>query len=209
MLARIPHVAIHLQRGLGLGLGLSLFGASSAHARGINLQGRITDAVSGEGLPLATAQVMEQFTGIIANEDGFFTLEVSELPVTLRVTYIGYTSGEHVIADSSATQQIEFRLSVTPHPLPEMVVRPDEARHIMAEVIRRKAQWRPRVQSWRSEAYTRMTMMKEGDIFAVLESVSEVHWKRDAGYREVVLSQRRTENLDDLDEGYGALSAVE
>jgi hypothetical protein len=33
-----------------------------------------------------------------------------------------------------------------------MIVRPDEARRIMAEVIRRKGEWRPRIQSWHHEA---------------------------------------------------------
>ncbi|MFP6644420.1 MAG: carboxypeptidase-like regulatory domain-containing protein [Candidatus Latescibacterota bacterium] len=117
-----------------------------ASARGVRLQGRATDAATSEPLALATVQVIGTFTGTIANDEGFFVLEVPELQVTLRVTYIGYASRERTIADSAATLGIDFRLPVTPYRLPEMIVRPDEARLIMAEVIRRKAQWRPRIQ---------------------------------------------------------------
>jgi hypothetical protein len=188
------------------GLMLSVVGAA---ARGVSLQGRIVNAGTGEPLPLASVQMVEAFTGTITNEDGFFILEVPHLPATLRVSYIGYATEELTIADSSAAREIDLRLRVSPYRLPEMVVRPDEARHIMAEVIRRKAEWRPRIQSWRSEAYTRMTMLREEEIIGVVESVSEVHWQREGGYREVIVSQRLTDNLDDPDDGFGTLSAME
>ncbi len=190
--------------------GGTLCGASGVWARGITLHGRIIDAATGEPLPLASVQVMAQFTGTIANDEGFYTLEVGHLPVTLRVSYIGYASREHVVTDSAqAAAGVDFRLPVTPYTLPEMIVRPDEANRIMAEVIRRKAEWRPRVQSWRSEAHTRMTVKKDEEIVAVAEVVSEVHWQREGGYREVVVSQRHTDNMDDPDMDFGTLSAAE
>ncbi len=80
---------------------------------------------------LASVQVVGTYTCTIANDDGFFMFEVPSLPVTLRVTYIGYSSQELTIADSAAARGIEFGLLVTPHQLPEMIVRPDEARRIM------------------------------------------------------------------------------
>ena len=103
--------------------------ADGASARGVRLQGRATDAATSEPLALATVQVIGTFTGTIANDEGFFVLEVPELPVTLRVTYIGYASRERTIADSAATLGIDFRLPVTPYRLPEMIV-PHEARLI-------------------------------------------------------------------------------
>ena len=80
---------------------------------------------------LASVQVVGTYTCTIANDDGFFMFEVPSLPVTLRVTYIGYSSQELTIADSAAARGIEFGLLVTPHQLPEMIVRSDEARRIM------------------------------------------------------------------------------
>ncbi len=41
---------------------------------------------------LASVQVVGTYTCTIANDDGFFMFEVPSLPVTLRVTYIGYSS---------------------------------------------------------------------------------------------------------------------
>ena len=194
---------------LALIVGCIIFGAAPVAARSISLQGRVVSASTGAPLSLASVQVVDLFTGTIANDDGYFVLEVPRLPATLRVSYIGYATQQLVLADSVAARSIDFRLQVTPHRLPEMIVHPDDARHIMAEVIRHKAQWRPRIQSWRSEAYTRMTLLREGEIFGVLESVSEVSWQRQGGYREVIVSQRMTDNFDDPDEGFGQLSAVE
>ena len=54
-----------------------------------------------------------------------------------------------------------------------------------------------------------MTIRKEGNIIAIAEVVSEVIWQREGGYREVVVSQRRTENLDDPDMDFGTMSAVD
>jgi hypothetical protein len=105
----------------------------------VSLQGRIEDAASGVSLPLASVQVVGTYSGTIANDDGFFMFDVPSLPVTLRVTYIGYSSQELTIADSAAASRIEFGLLVTPHQLPEMIVRPDEARRtwLRSSVARR------------------------------------------------------------------------
>ena len=54
-----------------------------------------------------------------------------------------------------------------------------------------------------------MTIRKEGNIIAIAEVVSEVIWQREGGYREVVVSQRRTENLDDPYMDFGTMSAVD
>lgn len=72
------------------------------------IRGRVVDAVG--GAPLFSASVGEKGTanGSLTDFDGDFTLTVSKLPVTLVVSYVGYTTQE--VAVSSASARIIIRL---------------------------------------------------------------------------------------------------
>ncbi|MDA0337314.1 MAG: phytanoyl-CoA dioxygenase family protein, partial [bacterium] len=59
---------------LALIMGCIILGAAHATARGISLQGRVVSASTGAPLSLASVQVVDVFTGTIANDDGYFAL---------------------------------------------------------------------------------------------------------------------------------------
>ena len=63
----------------------------SAHAGKI-IHGHVTDAETGNGLPVAHVHILGTRTGTITNDDGSYSLEIETLPVTILISYIGYTS---------------------------------------------------------------------------------------------------------------------
>ena len=172
------------------------------------VRGHVRDAVTGAGLPAATVQIAGTYRGTIANDQGEYLLELPELPAAVRVTYIGYESLELVVADTAVTR-LDFALEVSPYHMPETVVRPEEARRIMAEVIRRKQEWRPRIQRYRADAYTRFVVENATDIAIMGEVVSELYWDHEQGRREVVVSRRMTDNFAEGGDGDEYMSALE
>ena len=161
---------------------------------------------TGDGLAAATIQIAGTYRGTIANDRGEYLLKVPQLPAILRVTYIGYASQEKTIADTSTTE-VNFDLEVSPHRMPEMVVRPDEAARIMAEVIRRKQEWRPRIERYQADAYSRYVVENATDIVQMGEVVSQIYWDQEQGRSEVVVSRRVTENANE--DGNQVFSAME
>ena len=169
------------------------------------MRGHTRAADTGEGLPVATVQIVGTYRGTIANERGEYLLAVPELPATLRVTYIGYASQEKLVADTSVTE-VNFDLAVSPYSMPETVVRPDEAARIMAEVIRRKQEWMPRIERYQVDAYSRYVLGNATHIAWMGEVVSEIYWDRTQGRREVVVSRRVTKTADaDGDDYFSAM----
>ncbi len=74
--------------------------ADGASARGIRLQGRATDAATSEPLALATVQVIGTFTGTIANDEGFFVLEVPDgVTANRRLELTGEVAGSALGSD--------------------------------------------------------------------------------------------------------------
>jgi outer membrane receptor protein involved in Fe transport len=73
------------------------------------LRGRVLDGSTGE--PVFSANVIVKGTtrGDTTDFDGLFRLEVASLPVTLSVSFVGYTPVE--LAVTSASQKLEIRLA--------------------------------------------------------------------------------------------------
>ena len=76
---------------------------------------------------------------------------MKQLPAPVRITYVGYASQEHDIADSSVSA-VDIALEPVPYEMPATMVTPDLAVRIMREVIRRKQKWMPRIESYKAEA---------------------------------------------------------
>ena len=116
------------------------------------IHGHVSDAASDEPLAAATVQVVDTYRGTIANDSGDYVLELKQLPATVRITYVGYATQERLIADSSVAV-VDIALEPVPYEMPAMIVFPEDlAVRIMREVIRRKQEWMPRIESYKAEA---------------------------------------------------------
>ena len=56
----------------------------------VNVSGRVTDASSGKPLPFCHIVHGDGNEGTVANEDGYFTLKVSDNSVIVTISYVGY-----------------------------------------------------------------------------------------------------------------------
>ncbi|MBL7779979.1 MAG: TonB-dependent receptor [Saprospiraceae bacterium] len=85
------------------------------------LRGKVVDAESGEELIGAAVVIMGTTGGAVTDYEGVFTVKVEKLPVTLKVSYTGYTAQEINVTDPA--QKLDVRLSTSSIVITEAVVR--------------------------------------------------------------------------------------
>ncbi|MBN1290902.1 MAG: carboxypeptidase-like regulatory domain-containing protein [Candidatus Latescibacteria bacterium] len=173
---------------------LSMMCASSVYAEKI-IHGAVTDAETGEALPVAHIQISGTRSGTITNDNGNYSLEIETVPAEIQISYIGYTSKRITITDDSPEEQ---NIALTPSPvlLDEVVVSSeDPAVRIMKEVIRRKQIWRKSLETYKADAYTRIILANDTTIVSIAESISEIIWEKLKGPREIIKAKRQTDNM--------------
>ena len=159
------------------------------------IHGYVKNVDTGEALPVASIQVEGTFRGTISNNNGEYILELTQLPATILVRYIGFKSKRIPITEDSPGEQ-NILLKPVVLELEEIVVTAeDPAISIMKEVIKRKQVWRKKLETYKAEAYTRVVLENDTSIVFILESTSELFWDREKGKREVIKSKRETSNL--------------
>jgi len=67
---------------------------SQAQITTFNINGLISDAISGESLPGAHVYVQGTKTGVVTNNYGFYVLALPSGDYTLKISYVGYTTLE-------------------------------------------------------------------------------------------------------------------
>ncbi len=183
---------------------LAAFVVSAGLARAQVVTGTITDAETGDGLPAATVQIVDTYSGTITNGEGRYELRVPDRPATLAVRFIGYEPTEVTV--EAGQDRLDVALQPAAFVSPEVVVTDENpAINIMRRVIERKQVWQAGLDTWRADAYARQVFGREADIVGIVEGVTEAYWQRGKGVREVVKAQRQTENLPD----FGALDAAD
>ncbi len=159
------------------------------------ISGYILDAKNGEPLPAANLQIEGTLSGAITNRDGKFNMELDELPASIFITYIGYESKRITIKEPSESL---LRIELTPIIL-EMeaivVTTEDPAMNIMRKVIKKKQEWRKRLQTYQADAYSRIILENDSGIVTIAESISRAYWHVQKGPREVIISRKQTNNI--------------
>lgn len=90
-----------------------------AAAQNRQISGRVTDRVTGEGLPGVTVLVKGTTTGVSTNSDGTYTISAPSSATTLAFSSIGYVSVERPIGEGST---IDIGLASDSKQLGEVVV---------------------------------------------------------------------------------------
>ncbi|HLR26838.1 MAG TPA: DUF5686 family protein [Fodinibius sp.] len=171
--------------------------ALSATAQKI-ITGTIRDARTEETLPAANISVAGTYRGTISNANGRYSLTIPDslLPAEVRVRFIGYQKqSRRITSRTSAEQNFVLEPSVTE--MQEITVtNEDPGMRIMREVIRRKQQWRKKLQTYTARAYTRQALSSDTSIVSITESASQIYWDEQQGHREVLKSRRQTANIE-------------
>jgi hypothetical protein len=111
----------------------------TTYAQQTIVKGRVTDAVSGEGMPFVTIYFKGTTVGTNTNFDGFYSMKADGVFDSIVASYVGYkTKVKPVKAGTS--QEINFQLDPDLVSLQEVVVVPGEnaAWPIMRAVMRNK-----------------------------------------------------------------------
>jgi hypothetical protein len=159
------------------------------------LKGVILDEETMEFLPAANIQIKGTYKGTISNPEGKFVLELTSLPATIVISYIGYRTREIEI------QEIPDRwmsIPLTPvilELMPITVTAEDPAVGIMRKVIEKKKIWRKQLETYQADAYSRFVLEKDSGIASIVETISQAFWHHEKGPREIVLAKRQTKNL--------------
>lgn len=77
------------------------------------INGRVTDAQTGEPLAGANVQIINSDKGIATDAKGLFTLNLTDAKAAIRVTYLGYLPEIQVITQRSSGQRIDIALTPT------------------------------------------------------------------------------------------------
>ncbi len=185
---------------------LVLMRADGARAQSISIRGRVLDAQTGEGLVAASLLVEGTQRGTITNDDGAFALRLDALPARVLVRYLGYDA---LTFDVVAGQDVyTVRLQPAALEMAELVVSTDNpAVGIMRRVIENKKTWRADLDTYRAEGYTRLVVRNDTGIVQVEETLTDVFWKKEGGFREIVRGRRKSANSE-LDEAVPAAALV-
>jgi TonB-linked SusC/RagA family outer membrane protein len=84
------------------------------------IKGRILDEKTNESLIGATVLISDKKTGTITDQNGYFTLPVQSLPVTLSISYIGYK--QQLVIVHSTESPVNINLKPTSGTFEEVVV---------------------------------------------------------------------------------------
>jgi hypothetical protein len=159
------------------------------------LRGQVVDAKTNEALPAAAVYVDGSFRGTVTNADGFFQLELTELPVLIKTQYMGYKSAAIKI-EKYPTTSIRIELEADSFELEEITITgEDPAVRIMREVISRKKIWQEGLKTYKAEGYNRSTLANDTSIALITETVTQLFWDKEKGPREIIKSKRQTSNF--------------
>ncbi len=118
---------------------VSLISFNICNAQDILIQGKVTDANSGDPIPFANVTIKGTRVGTNTDFDGKFKLKASKLGDSIIASYIGYKSRGKTIG-KAPNQTIDFQLTEAVTNLQEVVVNSGEnpAFEILRRVVKNK-----------------------------------------------------------------------
>ncbi|MDP4219267.1 MAG: DUF5686 family protein [Bacteroidota bacterium] len=169
----------------------------------VHLTGSVKSKETGEAIPRASIGILGTPQGTLANSDGRFSLALdSGKTYRLRIRALGHKP-DTITVTLNSSQERTILLAVEPIVGKEITVAGDasriEARRIMHEVIRRKAEWQAKLQDFQCTAYSRWNLRslsgEDTTVQSVLESNAQCFWKKEKGFSEILTSRMQTANF--------------
>ncbi len=155
-----------------------MLAATPVHSEGsgpfVTISGFVKDAKSKSPIAYAAIYVTEAGIGTVANIEGFFTLKL-EKPVRAKaftISHIGFQTMTVDIEENIGKSR-DFLLTAQMVNLPEVVVRPKDARELVRSAIFKIPENYPN-QGQRLTGFYRETIKRRRDFVAVAEAVVDV-----------------------------------
>jgi len=163
----------------------------------ILLKGLVVDAQTEKPLSAAHIQVEETNQGTITNTEGRFELILPALPVRLSIRFIGYQT-ERLRIEQDTRRDLVVQLQPAVIEMDELFVTGEDfTTNLMRRVIEEKQTWAPYLTSYYFEGYSKVVLETAERIILFNESVFDTYWDLDRGYREVIVSWRKTADYYD------------
>jgi len=161
------------------------------------ITGYVRDLQTLEELAAANIQILGTMRGTITNTDGRFQLEIKSLPTTLKISYIGYES-KQITLNSKPSKMMDIQLNpIILESEAIIVTAEDPAMNIMRKVIKKKREWREKLETYHAKAYSRLVLENDSGIVSIAESISEAFWHNKKGPREVIKTKRQSSNMNE------------
>lgn len=131
----------------------------------LRVEGLVLDRVTSRPVPGATVVRVGSNEGTVASGDGRFVLEVARLPVTLRISSVGYAAT--VVRFERADRPGLVRRDILLAPVDvegaefEVVAGEDPGLRFMRQVVARRTTLRRRTPPYTAEGYTRATVISQ------------------------------------------------
>ncbi len=159
------------------------------------LHGAVKDSATKEPLPMTNIQIEGTYRGTITNDDGNFSIRLDSLPATLVIRYIGYETRKLMVGDSTE-DNIEIDLISIPVESEGVIVTgQDPAINIMRKVIKKKQEMKDKLKSFKADVYMRTFLSNEDSLTHMLETVSEIYWDKERGFKEIIKSKKESAKL--------------
>ncbi len=157
--------------------------------------GSVRDSETNEPLPITNIQIEGTYRGTITNDDGNFSIRLDSLPANLIVRYIGYEIRKLIVEDSTADNVIIDLISIPVESEGVVVTGEDPAINIMRDVIKKKQEMKDKLKSFKADVYMRTFLSNEDSLTHMLETVSEIYWDKERGFKEVVKAKKESAKL--------------
>ncbi len=140
---------------------LALLAGQALCAQTTKVKGRVTDAVSGDGLPFAAVFFEGTTIGISTDMDGYYSMETRDSAACmLSASLLGYET-QTIRVSRGAFSEVNFRLRPVTSSLNAAVVKPDNRymKWILAQIDKHKDLNDPeRRDAYRCDVYTKMEL---------------------------------------------------
>lgn len=173
----------------------------------VKLRGKVSDGK--DPLPFTHIRLAGSLEGTIANDSGYFELDVRKRDVELVFSQVGYKTKEVKVGSAQMGNFLDVKMSNESRMLKEVVVTAsyaDPALEIMKKALNRKKDYQNEMNGFSAKAYIRSRQyleqlpekmplligknaFPEKGIFELSETMSEIHYqRRPHKYKEKVLS---------------------
>ncbi len=103
-----------------------------------NLQGKVVDEATGQGIPFVSVNIVGANVATVTNENGFFVIKPTTLPFRLRFSHVSYNTSEADIKEINGL--LTIRLNPATISLKELTVDPFKGQKILQAALEKATQ---------------------------------------------------------------------
>lgn len=137
-----------------------------------NLQGRVVDENTGDGIAFVSVNVIGVDLGTVTNENGYFIIKPPSLPSRLRFSHVSYLTSEAVVTELAGSIVIKLKpASIT---LNQVTVDPFKGQKILKEALEKASNFANT--NFYANAFYRQLTSLNGRASQIYELFYDLQW---------------------------------